>query len=140
MDATRQALMPMRRHRRAGRMSLTPLIDVVFILLIFFMLQTNFLRPRAIEFAQSAGSAGASSDTTMIAVELHANGSVWLNGAESSMDGLRSYASGLSDPAATRVMLAVDSDVLLQPAVDIMDLFNQYQVVNIALSAARKFD
>lgn len=140
MDATRQALMPMRRHRRAGRMSLTPLIDVVFILLIFFMLQTNFLRPRAIEFAQSAGSAGASTDTTMVAVELHANGSIWLNGGESSMDGLRSYASGISDPAAVRVMLAVDPEVPLQPAVDIMDLFNQFQIANIALSAARRFE
>jgi hypothetical protein len=30
--------------------------------------------------------------------------------------------------------------VVLQQAVDIMDLFNQYRIVNIALSAARTFD
>ena len=140
MDATRQALMPMRRHRRAGRMSLTPLIDCVFILLVFFMLQTNFLRPRAIEFAQSAGSAGASTDTTTIAVELQASGAIWLNGAESSLEGLRSYAAAITEPAQTRVMLAVDPDVVLQQAVDIMDLFNQFRIVNIALSTARTFD
>lgn len=140
MDATRQALMPMRRHRRSGRMSLTPLIDCVFILLVFFMLQTNFLRPRAIEFTQAAGSAGAAAETTMIGVELHANGSVWLNGAESSMQALRAYAAKISEPAETRVMLAVDPDVLLQQAVDVMDLFYQYDIVNIAMSAARTFD
>ena len=140
MDATRQALMPMRRHRRSGRMSLTPLIDCVFILLVFFMLQTNFLRPRAIEFTQAAGSAGAAAKTTMIGVELHANGSVWLNGAESSMQALRAYAAKISEPAETRVMLAVDPDVLLQQAVDVMDLFYQYDIVNIAMSAARTFD
>ena len=140
MDATRQALMPMRRHRRSGRMSLTPLIDCVFILLVFFMLQTNFLRPRAIEFTQAAGSAGAAAETTMIGVELHANGSVWLNGAESSMGALRAYAAKISEPAETRVMLAVDPDVLLQQAVDVIDLFYQYDIVNIAMSAARTFD
>ncbi|MEQ8659425.1 MAG: biopolymer transporter ExbD [Gammaproteobacteria bacterium] len=140
MDATRQALMPMRRHRRSGRMSLTPLIDCVFILLVFFMLQTNFLRPRSIEFTQAAGSAGAASQTTMIAVELHANGSVWLNGEESSMAALRGYASRISQPSETRVMLAVDPDVILQQAVDVMDLFYQYDIVNIAMSAARTFD
>ena len=140
MDATRQALMPMRRHRRSGRMSLTPLIDCVFILLVFFMLQTNFLRPRAIEFTQAAGSAGAAAEKTMIGVELHANGSVWLNGAESSMEALRAYAAKISEPAETRVMLAVDPDVLLQQAVDVMDLFYQYDIVNIAMSAARTFD
>ena len=140
MDATRQALMPMRRHRRSGRMSLTPLIDCVFILLVFFMLQTNFLRPRAIEFAQSAGSSASSSESTMIAVEIHANGSVWLNGGESSLDALRSYASGISEPGNTRVLLAVDPEVVLQQAVDVMDLFNQYEIYNIAMAAARKFD
>lgn len=140
MDATRQALMPMRRHRRSGRMSLTPLIDCVFILLVFFMLQTNFLRPRAIEFTQAAGSAGAASQTTMIAVELHANGSIWLNGEESSLAALRGYAAGIAQPGETRVMLAVDPDVELQQAVDVMDVFYQYDIVNIAMSAARSFD
>ncbi len=140
MDATRQALMPMRRHRRSGRMSLTPLIDVVFILLVFFMLQTNFVRPRAIEFSQSAGASNASSDSTMIAVELHDNGTVWLNGEASSLPALRGYARKISEPDKTRVMLAVDPDVMLQGAVDVMDLFNQFNIYNISLSAARRFE
>ena len=140
MDASRQAIMPMRRHRKSGRMSLTPLIDCVFILLVFFMLQTNFLRPRAIEFSQTAGSANASSDSTMIAVELHDNGTVWLNGGESSMDGLHSYASRIQEVEKARVLLAVDPDVMLQRAVDVMDLFNQYQIFNISMSAARRFE
>lgn len=132
--------MPMRRHRPSGRMSLTPLIDVVFILLIFFMLQTNFLRPRSLEFAHSAGSSSATSDSTLIAVELHANGSVWLNGAESSLEGLRGYASRITQKDDTRVLLGVDPDVQLQRAVDVMDLFNQFGLANISLSAAKRFE
>ena len=128
------------KRRKAGRLSLTPLIDCVFILLVFFMLQTNFLRPRAIEFSQTAGSANSSSNSTMIAVELHQNGSLWLNGSESSLDGLRGYASNLSDTNNTRVMLAVDPEVVLQSAVDVMDLFNQFGVFNISMSAARRFE
>lgn len=141
MEASREALMPMRKHRRSGRMSLTPLIDVVFILLIFFMLQTNFLRPRSLEFAHSVGDANAAqSDTTLIAVELHANGSVWLNGAESSMDGLRTYAGRITETENARVVLGVDPDVILQRAVDVMDLFNQFGLSNISMSAAKRFE
>lgn len=121
-------------------MSLTPLIDCVFILLVFFMLQTNFLRPRAIEFSQSTGASNATSESTMIAVELHDNGSIWLNGSASSLEGLRSYASKIREVNKTRVMLAVDPDVVLQSAVDVMDLFNQYEIFNISLSAARRFE
>ncbi len=140
MEASRQAIMPMRRHRRSGQMSLTPLVDVVFILLIFFMLQTNFLRPRAIEFSHSAGSSDASTDLALIGVEMHANGSIWLNGGASSMAELRAYASRIQEVEKTRVLLAVDHDVILQDAVEVMDLFNQYHIMNISLSAARRFE
>lgn len=140
MEASRLAIMPMRRHRRSGQMSLTPLVDVVFILLIFFMLQTNFLRPRAIEFSHSAGSSDASTDLALIGVEMHADGSIWLNGGASSMDELRAYASRIQEVEKTRVLLAVDKDVILQDAVEVMDLFNQYDIMNISLSAARRFE
>jgi biopolymer transport protein ExbD len=36
-------------------------------------------------------------------------------------------------------MLAVDEAVELQQAVDVMDLFNQYEVRDISLSATRRF-
>jgi len=137
----REALLGDRQSRkRSGRMSLTPLIDCVFILLVFFMLQTNFLRPRAIEFSQSASSTQISSETPLIAIELRLDGSIWLNGVGSSMPSLESYASSLLDPTQTRVMLAVDPQVKLQSAVDIMDMLNENKIFNISLAAARRFE
>ena len=129
-----------RSGKRAGRLSLTPLIDCVFILLVFFMLQTNFLRPRAIEFSQSASSSQINSETPLIAIELRLDGSLWLNGVGSSLVGLKTYAESLSDPSQSRVMLAVDPKVKLQSAVDIMDLLNESQIFNISLAATRRFE
>ena len=129
-----------RSEKRSGRLSLTPLIDCVFILLVFFMLQTNFLRPRAIEFSQSASSSQINSETPLIAIELRLDGTVWLNGVGSSLEGLEIYAASLSDPNQTRVMLAVDPQVKLQAAVDVMDMLNGNQIFNISLAAARRFE
>ena len=129
-----------RSGKRSGRLSLTPLIDCVFILLVFFMLQTNFLRPRAIEFSQSASSSQINTDTPLIAIELRLDGSLWLNGAGSSLEGLKTYAGSLSDPSQSRVMLAVDPKVKLQSAVDIMDMLNESQIFNISLAATRRFE
>ncbi len=129
-----------RSRKRSGRLSLTPLIDCVFILLVFFMLQTNFLRPRAIEFSQSASSSQINTETPLIAIELRLDGSVWLNGAGSSLEGLKTYAESLSDPSQSRVMLAVDPKVKLQSAVDIMDMLNESQIFNISLAATRRFE
>ena len=129
-----------RLGKRSGRLSLTPLIDCVFILLVFFMLQTNFLRPRAIEFSQSASSSQINTETPLIAIELRLDGSLWLNGAGSSLEGLKTYAGSLSDPSQSRVMLAVDPKVKLQSAVDIMDMLNESQIFNISLAATRRFE
>ena len=129
-----------RSGKRSGRLSLTPLIDCVFILLVFFMLQTNFLRPRAIEFSQSASSSQINTETPLIAIELRLDGSVWLNGAGSSLEGIKTYAESLSDPSQSRVMLAVDPKVKLQSAVDIMDMLNESQIFNISLAATRRFE
>jgi biopolymer transport protein ExbD len=120
-------------------MSLTPLIDCVFILLVFFMLQTNFMKPRAMEFSQATSSSKIESESSMIVVEIHENGAIWLNSKESSLEKLRDYAGELEAPRQTRVMLAVDEAVELQQAVDVMDLFNQYEVRDISLSATRRF-
>jgi biopolymer transport protein ExbD len=138
MSQMSHLLLPERR-RRAGQMSLTPLIDCVFILLVFFMLQTNFMKPRAMEFSQATGSSKIESESSMIVVEIHENGNIWLNSKESSLDGLRDYAGTLEAPGQTRVMLAVDEAVELQEAVNVMDLFNQFEVRDISLSATRRF-
>ena len=138
MSQMKQSLLPARR-KRAGRMSLTPLIDCVFILLVYFMLQTNFMKPRALEFSQATGSSKIESESSMVVVEIHENGSVWLNSKQSTLEGLREYAGGLDAPRQTRVMLAVDEAVELQQAVDVMDLFNQHEVRDISLSATRRF-
>jgi len=104
------------------------------------MLQTNFLRPRAIEFSQSASSSQINTETPLIAIELRLDGSLWLNGAGSSVEGLKIYAESLSDPSQSRVMLAVDPKVKLQSAVDIMDMLNESQIFNISLAATRRFE
>ena len=129
-----------RSRKRSGRLSLTPLIDCVFILLVFFMLQTNFLRPRAIEFSQSASSSQINSEMPLIAIELRVDGTVWLNGAGSSLEGIKIYAESLSDPSQSRVMLAVDPKIKLQFAVDVMDMLNENKIFNISLAATRRFE
>lgn len=133
-------VIPLRYQQPSRRLPLTPLIDCVFILLVFFMLQTNFLRHQEIEFAKAAGVSGLKSDLVSIAIELHDNGSVWLNDVESDMESLRDYVAGIDRPSEMQLILIVDVDVRLQRAVDVMDLFKQYDITNIAMSGARKFD
>ncbi|GAB3091960.1 biopolymer transporter ExbD [Aestuariicella hydrocarbonica] len=65
------------------RISLTPLIDVVFILLMFFMLTSTFNQWKAIDLISAAASAEAtvvSPDTFPQLLVLHADGLLSLKG------------------------------------------------------------
>lgn len=70
------AALPLYRARRR-HISLTALIDVVFILLMFFMLTSSFSRWKAVEFQSPVGSAAATAATPQVLV-LHADGALSL--------------------------------------------------------------
>jgi len=60
--------------------NLTPLIDMVFLLLIFFLLTANFLRKEAISVhLPAAKSATVQNETNEITVVITANGKMFIN-------------------------------------------------------------
>lgn len=69
---------PLYRSRRKG-ISLTPLIDVVFILLMFFMLTSTFTRWKAVDLRFPVADSGVDPKDPQ-AVMLHADGSLSLRG------------------------------------------------------------
>ncbi len=65
---------PLRRRRQ---FSLTPLIDVVFQLLIFFMLSMTFLQTQTLTVSTPAQSAGATPlDANVVEIWLYADGTI----------------------------------------------------------------
>lgn len=105
------AVMPalqVRRTRRRGLIRLTPLIDVVFILLVFFMLASSFTDWRAIGLtAPTTGAAGGSVEGALL--------------VEIRPDGLRFAGEFLpldtvAERVGTRVARAPETTVLVRPA------------------------
>ena len=99
----------LRSSRRGGRrmISLTPLIDVVFILLVFFMLASSFTDWRAIalDTPPSATRAGSSQGALLIRV-----GADRLDLAGAPID-----IAGLATLLRERVATKPDLRVLVQP-------------------------
>ena len=73
------------------KISLTPIIDVVFILLIFFMLATNFQSFNKTEIKISNETASVSqSDKTIFLMEFNKDSEFKLNGTAASLDSIKS--------------------------------------------------
>ena len=72
------------------KISLTPIIDVVFILLIFFMLATNFQSFNKTEIKISNETASVSqSDKKIFLIEFNKDSEFKLNGTTASLDSIK---------------------------------------------------
>ncbi len=119
-----------------GRLiSLTPLIDVVFILLIFFMLASSFLDWRAVDLKLSGdAAAGAASDRTLV-LTLESGGGLGLEGASlepaAALERVSERLAGRPDLA---IVLRPQPGVVLQRVVDLMDSLKTLGARDIALA------
>lgn len=83
------------RSRRI--ISLTPLIDVVFLLLVFFMLSSTFLKFGTVKI-DSAGAGGGTADLSKIVlVHVGANGALQVNGAPVLLSDMKTLLDGHVD-------------------------------------------
>ncbi|MBT3222796.1 MAG: biopolymer transporter ExbD [Proteobacteria bacterium] len=69
-----------RRAKRAEEMSIAPLIDMVFILLIFFMVSTTFVRDLQLELERPGASSAEVADTRALRVQVDRRGGLYVDG------------------------------------------------------------
>ena len=104
-------------------LNLTPLIDVLFILIIFFMLTTSFMKIESMELIlPSASGAKSAEKQEVVRIFIQDNGDMLLGsrklGAEEMSESLARMFD--KDPN-TRIMLLTSDGVTMQQLVDIMD-------------------
>lgn len=119
-------------RRRPRRMSLTPMIDVVFLLLIFFMLASRFGMDAVLPIAGGSEGAGSDWQGAPRLVDI-APAELRLNGGPVTPDALpAALAALLPDPAAA-VILRPREGADLQRLVDVMDLLTAAGLTNLIL-------
>lgn len=113
--------------------NLTPLIDVVFILLVFFMLASSLLDWRSIDLDTPAKAARAPSKTDSILVELLTDG-IRLGGETVALDTLAErLRNRVGKNPDQRVLLKPAPGVLLQDAIVVLDRLSDAGVTNMSL-------
>ena len=118
------------RPPREIEVNVTPLIDVVFLLLIFFMVSTTFVRESAIELTLPEASEEQTSDSPdVIEVAISRDGTVYVNGralSDSRNASLReSLAAVMQAGAEQTVVISADENATHQAVIDVMDAARQ---------------
>jgi|TARA_B110000977_G_scaffold135409_1_gene172255 biopolymer transport protein ExbD len=132
-----------RASRREATVELTPLIDVVFLLLIFFMVSTSFVQNEAlnVDLPQANGDAQSSQDL-YINVIVQEDGRYEIDGnlvADESLAGLVNTLRSIVEKNAAQnnslpVIISADALATHQSVVRIMDACAQAGLSQISLA------
>ena len=132
--------MAFRTSRREKRVTLniTPLIDVLFLLLIFFMVTGTFKRAGELELrlpeSSSSTPADVGTETTQFELILTETGTLQLNGEIVSLKDLKSRLTAIhSDEPTRQMMIKAETGVRHGEVVHLLDIVRESGFPEIGL-------
>ncbi|KDE39990.1 Biopolymer transport protein ExbD/TolR [Nitrincola lacisaponensis] len=125
--------------KRRKPLSLTPLIDVVFILLLFFMLTSSFIKWHNMELAVSAPSQSSSrsNDTPPLVFRLNAEGELRVAGQAYTPSQDADLQLLLNDHADASIILQTADEVDVQQIVSTIDRLKRLGADGVSLNTDR---
>ena len=120
------------RRRRRPELDITPLIDVLFMLIIFFVLTANFLQGR-IEVDLPVGEAVAKTEENALLLTVRKDGSVLWGDRETRMEELAPLAA---EAAAARwdILLAGDREAPYGAVAEVLNVLRREGIVSTGLA------
>ena len=101
---------------------LTPMIDMTFILLIFFMVSTTFVKDMKVDLSRPSAKAQVVASSKALRVYIDRQGETWLDGQPVRpwvvQSRLRDQLRGMTQKS---VLVVTDADVPAQKLIDVVD-------------------
>jgi len=132
-------------QKESLEVNITPLIDVVFLLLIFFMVSTTFERESEIEIMLPEATASAKvADEFVLQVTVDAEGTFYVNNQrvintqlETLMKAMQEVAGDRTDPP---IILSADAKTPHQSVITVMDASRRLGFVHLNFATVNTND
>jgi len=124
--------------RRKVTLSLTSLIDVLFILIIFFAVSSTFLEQPGIELKLPEAESSEAHPAQEVVIYVDREGNIFLNDDSIELNALADAVGSLiSAQTEKSVVLRADSAVKHGTIISIMDLLRKEGIFKIIVSTAK---
>lgn len=121
-------------QKRRAIISLTPLIDVVFILLVFFMLASSFTKFRSIELnAATSGQAAASNGSQQLLLRVTVEGFILEGEQVSDMEMIDRVKAHTAKSAEHKLLIQPGAELPLQRLVNAVELLRSKGLIQLDL-------
>ncbi len=128
-----------KRTEEESGIDLTPMLDVVFIMLIFFIVTTSFVKESGIDVSRPSAKTAKKKQQAAILVAINQSGEVWIQRRKVDIRSVRANIEKLhaESPEGT-VVIQADKRSETGLLVDVMDQIRLAGVESIAVSAEQK--
>jgi len=134
----------MRRFRHTtntetqGGIDISPLIDVVFLLLIFFIVTTVFVKETGVEVSKPRAATSEDLERQAILIAVTAESRVWQGGREIGQDGVRAVVAALLEETPdTPVIIRADAQAPTQATVQVIDSAKLAGATSVSLATEK---
>lgn len=123
--------MSSRRRRRVASSDMTPMIDVLFMLIIFFVLTTTFARGAISVALPRGGAAPAGGEPVVVTVT--ADGAIFWGGDAIASSDVEARASAARE-SGDDIVIAADSDASFGTVADLIESLRRAGVENVGIA------
>jgi len=122
-------------EEEAQAIDLTPMLDVVFIMLIFFIVTATFIKETGIEVNRPEATMAEAKEDAAILIAVNANNEIWIDKQQVDPRGVKTQVERLQaeNPKGT-VVIQADSEADMEMVIAIAEATRDLGITNVAVS------
>jgi len=128
-----------RRTDNPTDVDVSPLIDMVFILLIFFMVTTTFVKDMKLDLNRPSASSATKSDDKVVRVYIDNMGDVYIDNQPVKLWAIQSKVRDLLRTATEKnVLVITDDNIPVNKLIDVVDECRMSGAKDVAVSTTKE--
>ena len=123
-----------------SEINITPMLDVVFIMLIFFIVTANFIKEPGLEVNRPDAETSTIQENAAILIAIGANDDIWIDGRRVDVRQVKANVTKLlADNPQGSVVVQADERATADAIIKVMDQTREAGVYAISLASEPKF-
>jgi biopolymer transport protein ExbD len=128
-----------KQETAAESVNMTPLIDMVFILLIFFLVTASFTKESGIDVDRPTAQTATREEQGSMIIGVSKDGEIWIDNQKIEIRAVRAHVEHLhaQNPEGTVIILA-DENARTGTTVEVLDQVRLAGVANVSIAASNE--
>ncbi|WP_457747207.1 ExbD/TolR family protein [Sulfurimonas sp.] len=128
-----------KNNQNVDTVDVSPLIDMVFILLIFFMVTTTFVKDMKLDLNRPSAASASTASTKVIRVYIDNNSEIYIDNQPVKLWAIQSKLRDLLRTSSEKSVLVVSDDTIaVNVLIDVVDEIRMSGAKDVAVSTTKE--